>query len=205
LLSDHYYSHSPKVGHDERTWNYTLRDTVLSFTTDRGVFSKGEVDFGSRLLIESYEAPEVSGKILDVGCGYGPIGLSIAKAYTNRHVVMLDINQRACQLAEKNASKNGVSNCEVRCYENGVTDLSDAEEFASIMTNPPIRAGKKTVHDIYEDAWNRLLIGGTLWVVIQKKQGASSTRSKLESLFAEEAVEVKKKDKGYFIFFARKN
>ncbi|GAF22577.1 ribosomal RNA small subunit methyltransferase C [Bacillus sp. JCM 19047] len=203
-MSDHYYSHSPNAKSEERTWRYTLRGHQFSFTTDRGVFSKGEVDFGSRLLIETFQAPEIDGSILDVGCGYGPIGLALAKEYRDRSVVMIDVNERASTLAEKNATVNGVANSDIRWYENGVKDLRDSDVFASVVTNPPIRAGKETVHEIYEDAYERLLPGGELWVVIQKKQGAPSTKKKLEDLFGEESVEVKAKDKGYFIFFARK-
>jgi len=79
-LSEHYYSKEPQVESKPRRWNFTLRGFSFVFETDAGVFSKSEVDFGSRVLIDSFEMPAIEGYILDIGCGYGPIGLSIAKS-----------------------------------------------------------------------------------------------------------------------------
>ena len=145
----HYYTNNVNARSDEKDFGYTLRGCNFKFTTDIGVFSKREVDFGSRLLVESYTAPEVDGNILDVGCGYGPIGLSLAKSYVNRNIHMVDVNQRALELSKKNAQDNGISNATM--YESFCYDGVEGE-FAAILSNPPIRAGKKVVHAIIEEA-----------------------------------------------------
>ena len=108
-MSEHYYSRSQKVESNPKFWDFTLRNILFRFKTDNGVFSKREVDFGSRLLIEAFEMPETAGPILDVGCGYGPIGLSIAKDFPNRIVHMIDVNERAIELARGNASQNQIN------------------------------------------------------------------------------------------------
>ena len=199
-VTEHYYSRTQKVESNPTYWDYTLRNHLFRFKTDNGVFSKREVDFGSRLLIESFVMPEVEGSVLDVGCGYGPIGLSIAKDHPGRTVHMVDINERAIQLASENASLNRIENVEI--YESDRLLSVKGNNFAAILTNPPIRAGKKTVHDIFEQSYKHLVSTGALWVVIQKKQGAPSTLDKLNSLFSE--VETIDKSKGYFIIRAKK-
>lgn len=89
----HYYTNNVNAHSDERSFDYKLRGYNFKFTTNVGVFSKKEVDFGSRLLIESFIIPEIDGNILDVGCGYGPIGLSLAKSYENRDIHMIDVTR----------------------------------------------------------------------------------------------------------------
>lgn len=199
-MTEHYYSRTQNVSSDPNYWNYTLKGQTFRFKTDNGVFSKKEVDFGSKLLIETFSFSEVDGDVLDVGCGYGPIGLSIAKLDTSRNVHMIDVNERALGLAKENASVNHVEN--VTIYESDRLLNVKGNKFASILTNPPIRAGKKVVHDIFEQSHEQLVFGGELWVVIQKKQGAPSAIEKLEQLFNE--VEVVEKKKGYFIIRAKK-
>lgn len=199
-MTEHYYSRTQNVNSDPNYWNFTLKGNTIRFKTDNGVFSKKEVDFGSRLLIETYTLPDLDGDILDVGCGYGPIGISIAKTSPNRMVHMVDVNLRAIELAEENARQNGVEN--VRIYESDRLLRAKGQKFASILTNPPIRAGKKVVHDIFEQSYECLVPNGELWVVIQKKQGAPSAIAKLEEFFKE--VNVVEKKKGYFIIQAKK-
>ncbi len=199
-MSDHYYSNKPQTESKPRQWKFTLLGHVFTFETDMGVFSKSEVDFGSRVLLDAFEMPEVAGDILDVGCGYGPIGLSIAKANPERFVHMMDINTRAVALAEKNAKLNGVQN--VRIFESDGLAAAGDVQAAAILTNPPIRAGKETIFRFYDESYEKLVEDGELWVVIQKKQGAPSTVSHLEEVFSE--VEVVEKKKGYWIIRAKK-
>jgi len=199
-MTEHYYSRTQNVESNPQFWDYTLRNQNFRFKTDNGVFSKREVDFGSRLLIQAFELPEVEGSILDVGCGYGPIGLSIAKGFPGRLVHMVDVNARALELAKENADLNGIKNVDI--YESDRLLNVKKEDFAVILTNPPIRAGKKVVHDIFEQAYQFLVNEGELWVVIQKKQGAPSAIEKMKELFA--AVETIDKSKGYFILKAKK-
>ncbi|MGM0899275.1 MAG: class I SAM-dependent methyltransferase [Bacillota bacterium] len=199
-MSQHYYSKNPQTKSNPQELTYTLRGETFRFQTDSGVFSKSDVDFGSRLLIEAFDEPGIEGPILDVGCGYGPIGMAIAKAFPQRQVHMVDVNARAIELAQKNAAMNGVENISV--YESDGLSSVEHEAFSAILTNPPIRAGKETVFRFYEEAFEKLATSGSLWVVIQKKQGAPSTQEKLQELFGE--VRVADKKKGYFVLEARK-
>ncbi len=176
-----------------------LRGKRLSFETDAGVFSKKGVDYGSKVLIDAMElSPDA--EVLDVGCGYGPIGLSAALMVPDGRVTMIDINERAVELAKRNAERNRIRN--VRIVKSDLLAEVKDDEFDVVLTNPPIRAGKETVHRIFEQAHDVLKPGGALWIVIQKKQGAPSAFAKLESIFRE-TVEVTK-DKGYRIIKAIK-
>lgn len=157
-MAEHYYSRTPNIESDPKYWDFKLRGNNFRFKTDHGVFSKKEVDFGSRLLIEAFELAGEAGKILDVGCGYGPIGLSIAKSCENIFVHMVDVNERALSLAKENAQLNKISN--VQIYESDrLTNVKD-QDFSAIVTNPPIRAGKKVVHEIFEQSATHLRPGG---------------------------------------------
>lgn len=199
-LSQHYYSQQPEAKHDRRTLRAVLRGKTFQFTSDAGVFSKGDVDYGSRALIEAMEIPDGSA-VLDVGCGYGPIGLTAAYLAPNAKITMLDINGRAVELARENAKANGIANVEI--VESDLLAAVAGKSFDVILTNPPIRAGKAVVHQIFEEAYEHLNENGALWVVIQKKQGAPSAAAKLETLFGE--VEELGKDKGYRILRAVKH
>ncbi|MFS0724485.1 class I SAM-dependent methyltransferase [Paenibacillus sp. 1P07SE] len=196
-MSNHYYTREPGGAHDRRLHESDLRGMRFRFMTDSGVFSKGGVDFGSRLLIETMELAE-DARVLDVGCGYGPIGLVAAKLAASGKVTMIDINERAVELAKENARLNGIANCEI--VQSDLFEAVSGGRYDVILTNPPIRAGKETVHRIYEEGAALLVPGGAMWVVIQKKQGAPSTQAKLEQLFS--TVEEAAKDKGYRIFKA---
>lgn len=199
-MSDHYYTSRPTTAHDRRNWEAELHGYKLRFVSDAGVFAKGGVDYGSRTLVEAMEIP-VNAEVLDVGCGYGPIGLTAAKLASQGHVTMIDVNGRAVELARENARNNKVDN--VTILESDLfAALDSTAQFDVVLTNPPIRAGKEVVHAIFEGAYERLRSGGALWIVIQKKQGAPSAKQKLESLFTQ--VEEVTKDKGYRIYRAIK-
>lgn len=199
-MSNHYYSQSPDVKHNRHTHEVQLRGFSLRFVTDAGVFSKSGVDYGSQVLINALEL-ESNARVLDVGCGYGPIGLTAAKLAVNGHVTMIDINERAVELSKENAELNGISNVSV--LQSDVYESVKDKLFTTIITNPPIRAGKSVVHRIFEEGYELLEQGGSMWVVIQKKQGAPSAEAKLQALFGD--VEEVTKDKGYRIFRAVKD
>jgi 16S rRNA (guanine1207-N2)-methyltransferase len=147
------------------------------------------------------EIPKTA-KVLDVGCGYGPIGLTAAKLAVQGHVTMIDVNGRAVELARENARNNQINN--VTIMESDLfAALEEGQQYDVVLTNPPIRAGKDVVHAIFTGAYERLCPGGSLWIVIQKKQGAPSAKQKLDSLFAQ--VEEVTKDKGYRIYRAVKS
>lgn len=198
-MGDHYYSSQPGAAHERRTIEAELRGKTFKFISDAGVFSKTGVDYGSRVLIDALTLNEDS-NVLDVGCGYGPIGLSAAYLAAKGHVTMVDVNARAVQLARENARLNQIEN--VTILESDLFAAVQGQMFDVILTNPPIRAGKATVHAIFEQAAVHLKEGGSLWVVIQKKQGAPSAKARLEELFT--SVEEVTKDKGYRIFQAIK-
>ncbi|WP_208559802.1 class I SAM-dependent methyltransferase [Marinilactibacillus kalidii] len=200
-MSDHYYTNNPHSKSEQKSWKTTLRAFDFTFHTDAGVFSKEKVDYGSQVLLEAIDLkmyPE--GPLLDVGCGYGPIGLTLAKLDPNRTVEMVDVNERALALAEKNAQTNQVTNVSIHpssLYEN-VTETA----FAGIVSNPPIRAGKKTVHAVLEQAIHYLKDEGYLVIVIQRKQGAPSAKKKMEEVFGN--VERISLDGGYWILRSQK-
>src|SRR5699024_4046628 len=138
-VTEHYYSQQPQSKHDVKTLTSQIRGRDFTFTTDAGVFSKGKVDFGSKLLIDTFNADEcVQGDILDLGCGYGPIGISLANIFPHRRVVLVDVNERAVMLSKQNAEQNEVENVEV-LQSDGFANIKE-RTFASIITNPPIRA-----------------------------------------------------------------
>ena len=162
------------------------------FYTDNGVFSKDGLDFGSRFLLETIPLEEIGGKVLDMGCGYGVFGIVLNKVISCE-VDMVDVNFRAMHLAEINARENhctGVSIFESNCYSN------INSKYSCIITNPPIRAGKKIVYDIVMNACNYLEKDGKLFLVIRKEQGAKSLIVDLEKIYN---VEVLDKKKGFFI------
>lgn len=193
----HYYDKTPEVKHDRAKIEEVIRDVKLRFYTDAGVFSKQSVDFGSKLLIKTMELSGAA-SILDIGCGYGPMGLYAAKLCPTAKVTMMDINERAVALARENAQLNKIDTVEI--MQSDLYEAVKNRRFDVILSNPPIRAGKETVHRIFEEAVDHLHPGGVLYIVIQKKQGAPSAWAKLESLFSR--VEEVDKDKGYRIFRA---
>ena len=162
------------------------------FYTDNGVFSKDGLDFGSRLLLENIPLTEIGESLLDVGCGYGVFGI-ILHIILGVKVTMCDVNRRALHLAEKNIKENKCSDCSViesSCYQN------INSKYSTIITNPPIRAGKKVVYEILEGAKDYLLPGGRLFFVVRKEQGAKSIISDMQKIYN---VEVLERKKGFFI------
>ena len=162
------------------------------FYTDNGVFSKDGLDFGSRLLLENIPLTEIGESLLDVGCGYGVFGIVLNKILGVK-VTMCDVNRRALHLAEKNIKENKCSDCSViesNCYQN------INSKYSTIITNPPIRAGKKVVYEILEGAKDYLLPGGRLFFVVWKEQGAKSIISDMQKIYN---VEVLERKKGFFI------
>ncbi|PKI06594.1 class I SAM-dependent methyltransferase [Staphylococcus xylosus] len=194
----HYYDENPEVESEELLFTYSYDNHDLELVTDAGVFSKGKIDFGSDLLVKTFlktYPPGPTKNIIDVGCGYGPIGLMIAKVSPHHEVTMVDVNQRALNLSRKNKKRNRIENVEVK-ESDGLSQVED-NTYDFVLTNPPIRAGKEVVHRILEDAYIKLKLDGELFVVIQKKQGMPSAKKKMQDTFGN--IEVLEKSKGYFI------
>lgn len=195
-MSQMYFESNPNSQHDVHELSVELLGEHFQFLTDAGVFSKRMIDYGSQVLLNAISV-ESGEKILDLGCGYGPIGITLGKVF-QADVTMVDVNSRALELAQKNALNNGV---EAKIFESFCYDAISMA-YDHIISNPPIRAGKKVVHKILEESVNYLTPKGKLTIVIQKKQGAPSAKVKMESLFGN--CTVLKKDKGYYILQSEK-
>lgn len=199
-MNDHYYTEKPHTVSRPRTWNAQLRASSYRLKSDEGVFSKRDVDFGSRLLIEAFQFPDIAGRILDVGCGYGVIGLALAREQPERETVLVDINERAVRLAQENAQINHIDNTVI--YQSDLFGQVTGSDFAVIVSNPPVRAGKALVYRLFDEAQDRLLAGGEFWIVIRKPQGAASAVNQLTEIFSE--VSIVKKKKGYVVIQSKK-
>lgn len=191
-----YYAENPDSAHDIHELKVTLLGQSFTFLTDSGVFSKKMVDYGSQVLLNTLDF-EKGKTLLDLGCGYGPLGISLAKVHGVKPT-MVDINNRAIDLAKQNGQKNGV---EADIFQSNIYEKVNGT-FDYIISNPPIRAGKQVVHTIISESINYLKVDGNLTIVIQKKQGAPSAKAKMEEVFGN--VEILKRDKGYYILRSEK-
>jgi 16S rRNA (guanine1207-N2)-methyltransferase len=178
-LAEQYFARKPSAAHRAFEFTVVLRNRPLRFHTDSAVFSRRDVDAGTRLLIDTLPVGP-SESLLDLGCGYGPIGVAIAATVRTANVVMTDVNRRAVALARKNAEANGVR-ADVR--EGALYAPVEGLSFDHIASNPPIRAGKAVVHGIVEGAPLHLIEGGSLWLVARTAQGAPSLMRKMEDVF----------------------
>lgn len=195
-MTDHYFTSKPNAEKDEKEISVTLKGNTLTFTTDAGVFSKDRIDFGSQVMIEAIEESVFPNKrVLDVGCGYGPVGIALAKANPSFTVDMIDVNERALELAKKNAALNKVDR--VSIFLSSIYDGVKHTNYGAIISNPPIRAGKETVHQIITEAKDHLAEDGVLIIVIQRKQGAPSAKKVMEATYGN--VTRIGLDKGYWV------
>ena len=190
----HYFTNDYVESKEVKT-KCIIKNTELTLITDNGVFSKKGLDLGTRTLLETIE--DVSGQVLDFGCGYGPIGIYLKKTY-DVEVDAVDINERAMNLAKKNAELNKVN---INIFESNIYENVN-KKYDYIVTNPPIRVGKKILYQILFEAKEHLKDNGELWLVIHKDQGAKTLAKTLEK---EYTVEIKNKNKGFYIICARNN
>lgn len=190
-----YFTANPNSEHHFQNFDFELLGNNLHFTTDSGVFSKSTVDFGTRTMLDALDKTTLTdGKVLDLGTGYGPVGIAIAKKY-QRQVDMVDVNERALALARQNAVNNGVDQL-VSVFQSDIYQQV-TDKYALILTNPPIRAGKEVVTAMLQEAVQHLVPGGKLIAVLQKKQGAPSAQKNMAAVFGN--AEVIAKNKGYYI------
>ena len=197
-MNDHYYTRDPQSESRPVECEYTYRGIPLSFQTDAGVFSKGEVDTGTRLLLEALPE-EMRGDILDLGCGWGVIGISVARKWPETQVTMADVNRRALELSRENAKRNRADVC---CAESDGMAAFAGETFDAVITNPPIRAGKQVIYKMFADAAECLKPGGALYLVIRKQQGAESCIRYLQTICA--SVEKLDKSGGFWVIRAKR-
>ncbi|MBQ8312724.1 MAG: class I SAM-dependent methyltransferase [Clostridia bacterium] len=194
-MNDQYYTAAPSSESKPVPCAFPYRGHGLNFMTDAGVFSKGELDQGTRLLLDAL--PALTGDVLDLGCGWGAIGVSIAKANPACRVVMADVNRRALQLSRDNLERNKTT-AEV-IESDGMAAVLD-RSFDAVITNPPIRAGKQVIYKMFADSAAHLKEGGALYLVIRKQQGAESCVKYLKTLFGE--VEKLDKSGGFWVLKA---
>lgn len=194
----HYYDSDPQSASKIRDIKFEIYGKTITLKSDNGVFSKNRVDEGSLAFLKVLLPLNLTGKILDLGCGYGTIGLTIAMFSPTASVTLADINKRALALCEENSKLLGLSQ-RVTCLHSDIFENIEGP-YHSIVVNPPIRAGKKVTWAMYEGSYQRLIDGGSLYVVIRKNQGGPSASKYIESLFGN--VTLLKKDKGYYVYKA---
>ena len=193
---DQYFTREPSSESRPVICQFEDRGRKYVFETDAGVFSRGEVDQGTEILLKAL--PDLDGDILDLGCGWGVVGTCLKGRNPDARIVMVDVNLRALELSRKNLSRNGAS-AEV-LESDGFEGIRD-RTFDAVVTNPPIRAGKEKVYEMLGDAAHLLKSGGQLFVVIRKQQGAESCMRYLKTLFDE--VEKIDRSAGYWVLQAR--
>lgn len=197
----HYYDPEPQSASNERTISFEIYDKKISLITDNGVFSKNKVDEGSLFFLRTIIPLQLGEKILDIGCGYGTIGLTIAMFKKEARVDLADINTRALALCARNAHNLGIKE-RINIINSDVYSNIEENKYESIVVNPPIRAGKIVTYAMYEGAKQRLIDGGCLYVVIRKAQGAESASKYIQELFGN--IEMIDRHKGYHVYRATK-
>lgn len=189
-MNEFYYTEKPTSESNERSFTVEFLDETCRFTYDNGVFSKGELDEGTAYLLAAL--PPLSGRILDLGCGWGPVGVILGKKSPCAEIIMTDVNERALELSKKNLAANGVKNASVLASD-GFENIEG--KFDAIVTNPPIRAGKEKIYGMFDEAMEHLTADGYLYLVIRKQQGAESAVKHLAPC----GVEILNKKKGFWI------
>ena len=193
-MADHYYTENPASAHDERRVAVRALGQALTFTTDAGVFSRDGLDRGTEVLLNAL--PPLSGRVLDLGCGWGAVGVALGKANPALEIVMTDVNARAAELSRRNARDNGVTATVVQ----GDGFEAVTGRFDAIVTNPPIRAGKAVIYGLFERAADFLSPGGALYIVIRKQQGAPSALKFLKERYAR--ADILDREAGYWVIRA---
>ena len=196
----HYFENDDSLKSEKRVIKYTINSMNFELTSDLGVFSKNELDPGSKLLIQNAMSDKIHGDLLDMGCGYGPIGITLSTLCPIDKVDFVDVNRRALSLTNDNAIKYNLKNFNV-IESNGFEKIESNYDY--ILINPPIRAGKEIIFKMFEDSIEKLKKNGTLLIVIRKDQGAPSAKNKLQSIFGN--CETIDREKGYHILKCVKN
>lgn len=194
----HYYTDNQNLKQNRKEHLFRFYGQLYTFVTDDGVFSKKEIDEGTEILLNTICEEDLGEEVLDLGCGYGVIGNVLKKMHPEVRMVCVDINPRAVELAQLNCEKNAVV-CDVFA-SNGFEAIT--QSFDTIVTNPPIRTGKKNIYHMFEESYHHLNDGGSLYIVIRKQQGAESAKKYLNELFGN--CELLERKKGYWILQCRK-
>jgi 16S rRNA (guanine1207-N2)-methyltransferase len=194
----HYFENNPPETIKEYTVSYSLQGRSFSLIASSGIFAKQGLDAGSRMLINVLLQDTLSGTCLDLGCGYGPVGLTLASLNPKLILTLADVNERAVIDARHNAQRLGLTNLQILTSD-GFQELT--QNFDVIAFNPPIRAGKKTIYRLYQEAKQHLNPNGSFYLVIRKDKGAESHETYLLTLFSK--VLRRDRDKGYLVLIAK--
>lgn len=200
----HYFSENPDIKSNRKKIDLQFLNKHFSFTTDNGIFSKNNIDTGTKILlteiIKTFKAPSTSFDVLDIGCGYGVVATIIRSFYKNSNVILSDVNNRALDLAKINLENNNISDnykiINSNLYEN------ICEQFDLIISNPPIRAGKKLIFELYRKSYEHLKQDGLFFCVIMTKHGAKSTEKELKTIFS--SISCIQISEGYRVYMGRK-
>jgi len=191
----HYFINDPNLKSHKTTFTTTIKNVSVRLSSDTGVFAKNSLDLGTKILLENISI-NPNQTLLDMGCGYGIIGIYLFKAFSPQQLTMVDVNQKALKLAQENILNNDV-----------VADIISSnffenikQKFDHIISNPPIRIGKTLLYDFYYQSTKHLNKQGSLWLVVNKKHGAESTIKYLKTLFNH--VEIVNKQKGFNVIKA---
>ncbi|HEY5319794.1 MAG TPA: methyltransferase [Galbitalea sp.] len=184
MATAHYFSASPESEPDLRQFHARLAGQVYELTTANGIFSPERIDTGTEVLLSHVPAPPPGGNLLDLGCGWGPIALTLAINSPHSTVWAVDVNQRALDLVRTNAASLGLDNV------NAVTpdDVPDGIEFMTVWSNPPIRVGKNELHGLLTRWLPRLESGTDAWLVVQRNLGSDSLQRWLQATLPDEFV-----------------
>ena len=187
----HYFINDQNLKDNQKVYTTIVGNQTFKFETNSGVFAKRGLDFGSRILIEALLKEDLTGHILDLGCGYGPIGIVLAKHF-NIKLDLSDVNRQALDLAKSNLKLNDVQGHPIisDAYQNITT------QYHYIITNPPIRAGKKKIYEMIFGAKDYLKDNGSLWIVIRKEQGAKSLLKDMQDVCKTTII---CKNKGFYV------
>lgn len=198
VFTAHYFTDNRDLETNRKEHSFRFLGRLYSFTTDNGVFSKTGVDYGTMVLLEAAEKTGLTGSVLDLGCGYGVVGVVLKTLFPECDITSVDINPRAVELTQLNAKQNKV---ELTAFvSDGFSQLHT--HFDAVITNPPIRAGKKVIYQMFDDAYESLNENGVMMAVIRRAQGAESAKKKLADLFGN--CEVISRDRGYWILLSKK-
>ena len=201
MTNEHYFSGTPESELKLRSIHATIAGRDVELTTANGVFSPERVDAGTRVLLSSVPAPPPGGNLLDLGCGWGPIALTLAADSPHATVWAVDVNERSLDLVRRNAESMGLSNVNAVLPQ----DVPDDVRFMTIWSNPPIRVGKNELHAMLEQWMPRLEPGADAWLVVQKNLGSDSLHRWMDDVFASQLTVTRAAtNKGYRVLRARR-
>ena len=193
----YYFTNDPQLEMNRKNISFRFFGVIENFISDNGVFSKETLDYGSRSLLETITKLDITGKVLDMGCGIGVIGILLKKYKSDIDLTLIDVNERAVELTKINSQNYKQDNKVI--LSDGFTALDD--KFDCIVSNPPIRIGKEKLYSLFTQAYEHLNENGMMYLVIRKQQGAKSAMTYLVELGLK--VELLNKDKGYWIISAK--